>query len=140
MSSTNFNGPITIGEKTGNVTTQTYAYVPASMIIEMGVGNSTVTVPMPPDSILTGLAFVHTSAFTGTDAVSAMNVTFTTGTVQMAQFSVSAGTVTKYSRSTNVSGAVFDTSGNVTIAISAVSTTVFTGGGGRAMIEYIKRS
>lgn len=136
MAKTNFSGPITTGEETGNPNTSTINYVPAYRIITLDSTNHTKTIPIPPNSIVTNLAFVVTSAFAGGDAVTAMNVSFTNGaSLAMSNFSVSA--VSRFSESGAVSAAIYDASGNMTIALSAIGTTVFTGGGGRAMVEFI---
>lgn len=134
MSSTNFSGPLTIGENTGNATTRTLSYVPCRRVIPVSQSSPSATVALPP-CVLTKTAFVPTSAFTGTDPVSAMVVTFAQGTIVHNQITASANT--RYHESTFVSGAVYDASANLTVTLSALSTTTFTGGGGRAYIEYL---
>lgn len=137
MSTTNFTGPITFGEVTGNTQTDTRGYVPGRKIIQLSQGTPRGNITVPGNSVVTKCAFVPTSAFTGDDPVSAMVITFTTGTQVLAAITASAAT--KYHESTAVSAAIFDTAAVVSASLSALSTTVFTGGGGRAFIEYITR-
>lgn len=135
MSETNFSGPITIGDRTGVPATDTRGYVSGRRIALLSQASPSVTIPIPAKSVVSKCAFVPTSAFTGTDPVSAMNITFAAGSVVLAIVPASANTT--YHETTRVSGAVFDASANITITLSAQSTTVFTGGGGRAYVEYI---
>lgn len=133
--STNFTGPITFGAVTGRTDTDTRGWVPGRKVIQLSQGTPRGNITIPPNSVVTKVAFVPTSAFTGDDPVSAMVVTFTTGTVVLGV--VTASAATKYHESTVVSGAVLDSGAVVSASLSALSTTVFTGGGGRAYIEYI---
>jgi hypothetical protein len=64
-----------------------------------------------------------------------MSIKFSNGTNLMADITASANT--RYHESTFVSAAVLDVATTVDATLSALSTTVFTGGGGRAYIEYI---
>ena len=137
MSTTNFTGPITHGEVTGNPETDTRGYVPGIKIIQLSQGSPRGNVTLPAKTVVTKLGFVPTSAFTGDDPVSAMTITFAAGTVTLGI--VTASAATKYHQMAVVSGAVLDASTVVSAALSALSTTVFTGGGGRAFIEYITR-
>lgn len=133
MTTTNFTNPITQGYSDG--ATDTRAYVPSRRVVRLSQSSPSATIPIPAKSVLTKTGFVPTSAFTGTDPVSAMNVTFANGT--QVHNIVTASAATKYHESTTVSAAVYDTAGTLTITLSALSTTVFTGGGGRAFVEYL---
>lgn len=133
MSRTNFTGPVTFGDYDG--ATDTRAYLPGRRVVRLSQAAPSATVPIPARSVVTKTGFVPTSAFTGTDPVSAMNITFANGT--QVHNVVTASAATKYHESTTVSAAVYDTAGTMTITLSALSTTVFTGGGGRAYVEYI---
>lgn len=137
MTTTNFTNPITFGTNTGVPDTDTRAFVPGRKVILLSQAAPRQNVTIPDNSIVTKLAFVPTSAFTGTDPVSAMNITFTTGTQVLGVITASANT--RYHESTFVSAAVFDTAAVVSASLSALSTTVFTGGGGIAFIDYITR-
>lgn len=136
MPSTKFDGPVLIGiADRADATTNTAGYVPAVRTGTLSQVAPSLSLRIPP-CVVTKLAFVPTSAFTGTDAVSAMNVTFANGTVVLGVVTASANT--RYHETVVVSGAIFDTTANLTITLSALSTTVFTGGGGRAFVEIIK--
>lgn len=135
MGETNFSGPITTGSKTGIPTTETKSFVPATKVttVSQGSPSSSVTVPA---STVKKLGFVPTSAFTGGDSVTAMNVTFANGTVVLGILQVSAAT--RLIETTLVSGAVLDSDTSITVTLSAAATTTFTGGGGRAFIEFVQ--
>jgi hypothetical protein len=135
MSRTNFTGPISFGEDTGSPTTDTRGWVSGRRVVLLSQAASLKTIAIPAGTVVTKCGFVPTSAFTGTDPVSAMNITFRNGTIVLGVIPASADT--RYHETTIVSGAVFDASANLTVSLSAQSTTVFTGGGGRAFIEYI---
>lgn len=135
MSRSNFTGPLSFGEQTGISTTDTRAFIPGSQVKNLSQASPSVTFQIPPKAVVTKVGFVPTSAFTGTDPVSAMNITFANGTIVHAIVPVSANT--RYAESTFVSGAVYDDGGTLTATLSAQSTTVFTGGGGRAYVGYI---
>lgn len=135
MSRTNFTGPVSFGDVTGVPDTDTRGYMPGRKVILLTQAAPRGNVTIPGNSVVTKLAFVPTSAFTGTDPVSAMNITFTTGTQVLGVITASAAT--RYHESTFVSAAIFDTAAVVSASLSALSTTVFTGGAGRAYIEYI---
>ena len=85
------------------------------------------------------VARFQTSAWTGGDSATAAYVTYTTGTTQIAQFTLPNNQVTRFGESNSVSAAIFDNGGTVNIALSAVSTTTLTGGGGVALVQYVKR-
>jgi hypothetical protein len=135
MGTTNFSGPVTLGEQTGAPTTDTRGFVRAVRIVTLSQATSLVNISIPPKSVVMRLGFVPTSAFTGTDPVSAMNVTFRNGTIVHGIVTASADT--KYHEVAIVSGAVYDTSAVMTVTLSALSTTVFTGGGGRAYVDIL---
>lgn len=132
MTTTNYTNPVTFGSYDG--ATDTRAYMPGRRVVRLSQASPSATIPIPERSVVTKLSFVPTSAFTGTDPVSAMNITFANGTQVLGV--VTASAATKYHESTAVSAAVFDTAGTITVTLSALSTTVFTGGGGRAYVEY----
>jgi hypothetical protein len=135
MSRTNFTGPVSFGENSGTANGDLRGFVPGRKVALLSQSSPSASVPIPPRSVVTKTGFVPTSAFTGTDPVSAMNVTFANGT--LVHNIVTASAATKYHESTTVSAALYDDGGTMTITLSALSTTVFTGGGGRAFIEYI---
>lgn len=138
MTSTHFSGPVVQGEITGNPQTQTIAYSKVVAVTNVGFGATRAILSIPPKSTLLNLGAVPTSAFTGTDPVSAMTVSFgnSAQNVYFGQVVVSANTRT--GNSTPVSGASeFDNGGTIVINLSALSTTVFTGGGVRAFVEYV---
>lgn len=135
MSRTNFTGPVSFGEKTGNDTTDTRAWLPGRKQVTLDQTAPSATITIPDGSTITKLAFVPTSAFTGTDPVSAMVVTFAQGTIVHGTVTASANT--RYHETVVVSGAIYDTAAVMTITLSALSTTVFTAGGGRAFVDYI---
>jgi hypothetical protein len=135
MSRTNFTGPVSFGENPGTANGDLRGYMPGRQVKNLSQASPSVTFAIPAKSVITKTAFVPTSAFTGTDPVSAMNVTFANGT--LVHNIVTASAATKYHESTTVSAALYDDGGTLTVTLSALSTTVFTGGGGRAFIEYI---
>jgi len=137
MSSTNFTGPLTIGSVTGIPETDTRGFVSCIKIIQLSQATPRGNVTVPANSVAIRLGFVPTSAFTGDDPVSAMNITFTKGTEVMGV--VTASAATRHHQQTVVSAAIFDTAAVVSASLSALSTTVFTGGGGRAFIEFLTR-
>lgn len=137
MSTTNFTGPITFGEVTGIASTDTRGYVQGTKIIQLSQAAPRANITIPANSVVTKLGFVPTSAFTGDDPVSAMTITFAAGTVTLGV--VTASAATRYHQQAVVSGAIFDTAAVVSASLSALSTTVFTGGGGRAFIEFLTR-
>ena len=131
-----FLGPVLIGIADRAVAAQnTAGYVPAVRVGTVNHAAPSLTMRIPP-CVVTKLGFVPTSAFTGDDPVSAMVVTFADGTKVLGV--VTASAATKYHQQTVVSAAVFDVTADLTITLSALSTTVFTGGGGRAFIEFLK--
>ena len=136
MSDTKFEGPLLIGiADRGSSTTNTHGYVPAVRTGTLDQAAPSLTLRVPP-CVVTKLAFVPTSAFVGTDPVSSMNVTFKNGDITLGV--VTASAATRYHQTTVVSGAVFDATADLTITLSAVSTTLFTSGGGRAYVEILK--
>ena len=135
MTTTNFLGPVTFGDNGGAPSLDTRAYMPGRRVMRLSQASPSATCPIPARSVITKTGFVPTSAFTGDDPVSAMNITFANGS--LVHNIVTASAATKYHESTTVSAAVYDTAGTLTVTLSALSTTVFTGGGGRAFVEYI---
>lgn len=131
-----FLGPILLGIADRAVAAQnTAGYVPAVRTGAVNQTSPSLTMRIPP-CVVTKLGFVPTSAFTGDDPVSAMNVTFANGSIVLGVVTASANT--RYHQQAVVSGAVIDVTANITVTLSALSTTVFTGGGGRAFIEFLK--
>ena len=135
MSRTNFTGPVSFGENTGLPTTDTRGWVPGRKVLLLSQATPSGSMTIPPKAVVTKTGFVPTSAFQGTDPVSAMNVTFANGS--LVHNVITASAATKYHESTTVSAAIYDDGGVLTVTLSALSTTVFTGGGGRAFVEYI---
>jgi hypothetical protein len=136
MSRTNFTGPVSFGEVQDPNSRDTRGFMPGRQVALLSQATPSATLRIPPKSVVTKTGFVPTSAFTGTDPVSAMNITFANGT--LVHNIVTASAETKYHESTTVSAALYDDGGLMTITLSALSTTVFTGGGGRAFVEYIQ--
>ena len=131
-----FLGPMMIGIADRAVAaTNTAGYVPAVRVGTLSQAAPSLTLRVPP-CVVTKLGFVPTSAFTGDDPVSAMVVTFADGTKVLGI--VTASAASRYHQNTVVSAAVFDVTADLTITLSALSTTVFTGGGGRAFVEILK--
>ncbi len=77
---TNFTGPISAGEKTGNPQTQTVGYVKMvrQVPVGAGTGNGRAIISIPPGSTLLKVGAVPASAFTGGTDLSDMNVNFGT--------------------------------------------------------------
>lgn len=77
---TNFTGPISEGDKTGNPQTQTVGYVKVvkQVPVGAGTGNGRAIITLPPGSTLIHLGAVITSAITGGTDVADMNVNFGT--------------------------------------------------------------
>lgn len=135
MSRTHFDGPIILGSNQGVPGLDTRAYVPGRRVLLLDQTIPSASILIPARSVITKTAFVPTSAFTGTDPVSAMNITFANGS--LVHNVVTASAATKYHESTTVSAAIYDTAATLTVTLSALSTTVFTAGGGRAYVEYL---
>ena len=74
MAGTNYTGPLSQGEKTGNPQTQTVGYVKVTKQVSLGSGDSRKIITIPPNSTLTGFQAVPTSAFTGGTDLRDMNV------------------------------------------------------------------
>ena len=132
---TNFALPLSLGEETGISTTRTISYVPCVRVVALAYNDTVKTISIPAKTVITRQSWVTTSAFAGGDSVSAMSVNLLNGTALMNTLSPSINTRTVIG--SQVSAAVYDVSGTIVVSLSAPSTTVFTGGGGRAMIEYI---
>lgn len=136
MSITKIEGPLMIGiADRADAATNTAGYVPAVRMGTLSQAAPSLTLRVPP-CVVRKLGFVPTSAFAGTDPVSAMVVTFANGTIVLGAVTASANT--RYHETAVVSGAVFDVTADLTVTLSALSTTVFTGGGGRAFIDILK--
>lgn len=80
MSSTNFTGPITYGEKTGNPATQTVGYVSVMKQISLGAGtaNGRQIITLPPNTTILRVGAIQTSSFTGGTDVNDININFGT--------------------------------------------------------------
>lgn len=78
MAGTNFSGPISTGEKTGNAATQTVGYAKIVKQVSIGSGASRQIVSLPPNSTILGVGAVRTSAFTGGTDFHDMNINFGT--------------------------------------------------------------
>lgn len=91
---------------------------------------------IPPESTLTKLGAIITSALTGSD-VSAAKIQFGDGTDVDQHGVVPVSAATRYNSTGNISAAQFDSGGLVVISMSAENTSVVTGGGGRAFVEYV---
>lgn len=139
MTETNFEGPLSVGDVTGIPNTDTRGFVRLSKRVIIGQAQPRQVVTISPDSVVTGFGFVPTSAFTGTDPVSALSVNFGTSADPNQHGVVTVSAATRYTEQVAafVSGATFDDGGTIVVTISAVSTTTFTGGGGRAFIHYV---
>ena len=139
MSETNFEGPLSVGDVTGIPQTDTRGFVRLSKRVVIGAGQTRQVVSLAPDSVVTGFGFVPTSAFTGGDSVTALSVNFGSSADPNQHGVVTVSAATRYTEAVDafVSAAVFDSGGTMVVTISAVSTTTFTGGGGRAFIHYV---
>lgn len=135
MSRTHFDGPLIIGSNPGAPGLDTRSYIPCRRVMTLDQTAPSASILIPARSVITKTGFVPTSAFTGTDPVSAMNITFANGS--LVHNIITASAATKYHESTTVSAAIYDTASTCTATLSALSTTTFTGGGGRAYVEYI---
>lgn len=91
---------------------------------------------IPPESTLIGLGAIATSALTGSD-VSAANIQFGDGTDIDQHGVVAISAETRSNFTSLISAADFPLGGIVVISMSADNTSVMTGGGGRAFVEYI---
>lgn len=137
MTRVNFEGPISQGKETGVPTTDTRGFVKVAKQVLVNATDKAVNVLIPAKSTITGLGGVLTSAISGAGADSTSRFSFSDGTKLLGSIGVS-GLVTNYvSTLTNVSAATIDSETTITVALSAQATSVFTGGGGRAFIEFI---
>lgn len=93
-------------------------------------------IEIPAESTITRLGAVITSALTGSD-VSAAKIQFGDGTDVDQHGVVPVSAATRYNSIANVSSATFDTAGRIVVSMSAENTSVMTGGGGRAFVEYV---
>lgn len=93
-------------------------------------------IEIPAESTVTRLGAVVTSALTGSD-VSAAKIQFGDGTDIDQHGVVPVSAATRYNSIANVSSATFDTPGRIVVSMSAENTSVMTGGGGRAFVEYV---
>lgn len=138
---TTFQTPLkTIGQSgdTGNSQTETSGFVPAKKYISLGAtgGNARrAIVTLPPLSTLTSLQAVATSAFAAD--VSAVNVSWGNSADATRYGVIAVSAVGQLRSVTGVSGCTdFDNGGTIIVVVSAVSTTTFTQGGVRAMLQY----
>lgn len=135
-----FKAPLRIGDiNSGNPQTETRGFVPCMKIVLLSQAQPRMIVSLPPSSTLLKLGAVPTSAFTGTDPVSAMNVNFGNSADSQHYGVVVVSANSQLRETTLVSAATdFDASGaTIVVTLSALSTTVFTGGGVRAFIHYV---
>ena len=75
MSSTNFTGPVTQGEKTGRSNTQTVGYMKVVRQVLLSQAEPRQVITIPPNTTLLNIGAVPTSSFTG-DKANDMNVNF----------------------------------------------------------------
>jgi hypothetical protein len=126
------------GGDTGNPQTESSGFVPAKKYISLGStgGNARrAVVTIPPLSTLTSLQAVATSAFAAD--VSAAIVSWGNSADATRYGSIAVSAVGQLRSVTGVSGCTdFDAGGTIVITVSAVSTTTFTTGGVRAMLQY----
>lgn len=140
---TNWTNSLTVGENTGNSQTDTRGYVKLIKQVSVGGGSGAAgvlraIVTLPPKTTILALGAVNTSAPAGVADVTALKYSFgTSGDVdQLGLIVCSAASNLRYI--VPVSGSTdFDDGGTVIISVSAENTSVFTGGGGRAFIEYL---
>lgn len=140
MTSTHFDGPITQGLKTGSPTTTQRGYVKNTRVVNVNATDKAVTVSIPSNTVITYFSGILTSAISGAgnDSTARFSLKNAAGDVMVAV--PTSGAAERYltpSAPISVSGALFEASANLTVALSAQSTSVFTGGGGRAFIEYV---
>lgn len=142
MTSTTFRGPVKIGDApVGNPQLETVGYVRLSKVVPLTSGTRTI-ISFPANTLITACKAVVTSAFSGVDtAASAMNVNFGTsadptgyGVINVSGNGTGAGAMGSLAV---VSGAILDAGGTMILTLSAASTTTFTAGGVRALVDYI---
>ena len=75
MAGTNFTGPVSQGEKTGNPQTQTVAYHKVVRQVSLSQAASRQVITIPPNSTILNIGAIPTSSFTG-DKANDMNVNF----------------------------------------------------------------
>src|SRR3990167_10490414 len=139
MSTTNFTGPITTGSQTGVPTTDTRGYVSVIKAVSLSQAAPRQIITIPGGTTLTMLEAIQTSAFTGDDPVSAMSVNFGTSADATKFGAIQVSALVQIRQVVNVSAPTdFDTaSGTIVLTLSAVSTTIFTGGGVRAFVHFL---
>lgn len=137
---TTFQAPLKIqgaGGDTGNSQTETSAFVRCTKVLTLTGASVSPRqiITLPPNSTLTMLEAVPTSAFAAD--VSAVNVNWG-NSAQATRYGVIAVSALGQVRSAAVSAATdFDAGGTIVVTVSAVSTAVFTTGGVRALISYV---
>ena len=139
MTNTIFQGPLGTGTATGVPTTDTRGYISVIKSVPLSQAAPRQIVTIPQGSILTMLEAVQTSAFTGDDPVSSMSVNFGNSADATHYGAIQVSALVQIRQVVNVSAPTdFDTAaGTIVLTLSAVSTTVFTGGGVRAFIHFL---
>lgn len=122
---------------TGNSHTDTTGFVHCTKIVPL-TGGATAprsVITLPPFAILTACRAFATSAFAAD--VSAMNVSFGNSS-DATRYGIIAVSAVGQVRSSTVSAADdFGAGGTIVVVGSAVSTTTFTSGGAKALVEFI---
>ena len=135
-------GQLQIGTKT------TAGYAPNAVLqvkqvsvgFNAGFNGTQGRVTLPPHSTLIGIGAIQTSALTGTDSATAAKVSFGTETdIDQYGIVVDVSALQGLSFVSPVSGALdFDSGGTIVVSHSAESTSVTTGGGARAFVQYME--
>lgn len=123
---------------TGNTQTETSGYIACFKQVVLSQAAPRAIVTIPKNSTLLKLSAVQSSAFTGTDPVSAMNVNFGNSADATRYGTVVVSALVQLRESSLVSAATdFDADATIVVTLSALSTTTFTAGGVRAFIHYL---
>ncbi len=140
MATTNFTGPLSVGQKTGDPTTDTRGFARLTKQVSLGSGaDSRKTVSFPGKVTILNLAAVPSSAFGPSDQVaSAARVSFGTSSDATRYGIVPVSGLGVLNEVRASAGTDFDAATIMVLALSAQTTTTFTSGGARAFIEYIQ--
>jgi hypothetical protein len=144
MAITTFSGPIRTGEDVGSEVLSTTAFVHVTKVVRLSQAEPRKIITLPANSCIFELKSVLVSAITGTDPASALSVNFGTSS-QPTYFGTVAVSALQQLRGVAVSGSgflpsLFSNGGTMVLTVSAISTTVFTGGAAQAFVTYIQEA
>lgn len=137
---TTFTAPLQVqgaNNPTGNSQTDTSGFVPCTKIVPLTGGATAprAVITLPPFSTLTACRAFTASAYAAD--VSAVSVSFGNSS-DATRYGIIAVSAVGQIRSATVSAANdFDSGGTIVVVGSAVSTTTFTSGGAKALVEYL---